>query len=72
MRTLVALLALSIGSIGCTQGATPDCAAVKCGPDLDGSVAADGTVEAASDAGDAAAEAADGTVDAPADAPSDG
>lgn len=40
---------------GCTQGATPDCAQVRCGPDLDGAVPGDGASDASSDANDASA-----------------
>jgi hypothetical protein len=56
----------------CTQGTTPDCSTIQCGPDLDGAVrdtSMDSPVEAAGDAGADAPEAAS---DAPADSPIDG
>jgi hypothetical protein len=65
-------LVVSIALVACTDGTTPDCAAVNCGPDLDGSVVDTGTKDGASDgASDAAIDAGDAGSDAPVDAPAD-
>lgn len=70
MRAL-ATLACAAALAACTQGTTPDCAQVNCGPNLDGSSVLDtGTPsDGATDASDGGADAA---TDAPADAPADG
>lgn len=78
-RSLVMLLpfiVLSAGTVACTDGTTPDCATVACGPNLDGSSAAetgarDGALDAPGDAADAAdaPDDADAGLDALADAP---
>lgn len=69
---VVAALTVALGLLGCTQGTTPDCSMVKCGPDVDGSFTPDATVEAATDAGDASQDASDAATDAPVDAPDAG
>jgi hypothetical protein len=59
---------------GCTQGTTPDCSQIMCGPDLDATIVDVGTdvrTDAPSDAGDAGSDASsDSSSDAPADSPS--
>ena len=75
MRRIAVLLVVLSAALflACTQGTTPNCDQVMCGPDLDGSVVDVGTdvrIDAASDAMGSDA-ATDGSADAPADAPTD-
>jgi hypothetical protein len=70
MRRVVALLSLFLfAATGCTQGTTPDCSTVQCGPNLDGTVG-DAPSDAAVEASDSGL--VDTGIDAPADAPNDG
>ena len=72
MHRVVAILVLLVSTVGCTQGTTPDCSTVQCGPNLDGSIAdapADSPIEASDSGADTSTDAAG---DAPADAPVDG
>lgn len=59
--------------MGCTQGTTPDCTTVQCGPNLDATVGETGSMDAPAetspDSGDAGSDA---PVDAPNDAPKEG
>lgn len=59
--TLLAFLFLAAGNFACTEGTTPDCAVVACGPNLDGSSAAEtGGGDASLDVSGDVADAADG------------
>lgn len=78
MRRMTAALVCVVATVAvsaCTDGTTPDCAAVNCGPNLDGSPVTDTGVDGAP-APDSGADAgrdgaSDGASDAPLDAPKD-